>query len=281
MALEELLTNVPLFRSLDDDDLQVLAGQLELRNVDRGTAVFREGETGPNSLFIIEDGSVEISRSTARGTVELATLYAGQYFGELSLIDGSPRSATATAAKDSRLMVLHRDDFVDFLHKDPAAALLIMGELAARLRNTNELMAQQVSRNVNEEMDEKLTFGQRVADRVAAFGGSWPFIFVFGGIMVVWIGINATNLFRFDPFPFILLNLVLSTIAALQAPVIMMSQNRQSTKDKLLAENDFRVNLKSEMEISQVLRLQTEALARLQEIETRMGRAGGGTAPAH
>ncbi len=233
--------------------------------------IFRQGDQG-SSLFIIEDGAVEISYGEGRARITLATLFTGQYFGELSLFDGSPRSATATAARSSRLMRLDREDLVDFINKNPSAALRIIAEMSERLRQTNELMSQQVSRNVLEEEEEHLTFGQRVADRVASFGGSWPFIILFSVIMLVWIGINIARLANFDPYPYILLNLVLSTLAAIQAPIIMMSQNRQSSKDKLLAENDYQVNLKAELEITAIMRNQAELLARLSLLERTMAR---------
>src|SRR5713226_3705785 len=236
-----------------------------------GQVIFKQGEEG-SSLFIIDEGAVEISYGEGRGRVVLATLFNGQYFGELSLFDGAPRSATATATKQSRLIRLDRDDLVDFVNKNPSAALRIIAEMSERLRQTNELMSRQVSRNVLEEAEEALTFGQRVADREAAFGGSWPFIFTFGAVMVMWMLVNILRFSNFDPYPFILLNLVLSTLAALQAPVIMMSQNRQASKDKLLAENDYQVNLKAELEITALLRGQAEVLARLAMLERVVGR---------
>src|SRR6202022_1762359 len=155
-----------------------------------------------------------------------------------------------------------------------SAALRIIAEMSERLRQTNELMSMQVSRNVLEEEEEHLTMGQRVADHVAAFGGSWTFIMLFGVIMVLWMGINVIRWTNFDPYPFILLNLVLSTLAAIQAPIIMMSQNRQSSKDKLLAENDYQVNLKAEMEIAARMRGRPELLARLAFLERTIGRRG-------
>ncbi|HEV2721735.1 MAG TPA: DUF1003 domain-containing protein, partial [Thermoanaerobaculia bacterium] len=201
--------------------------------------------------------------------------FAGEYFGELSLFDRAPRSATATATRASRLIRLDRDDLVDFVNNSPAAALRIIGEMSERLRRTNELMSRQVSRNVLEEAEERLTFGQRIADKVASFGGSWPFILIFMVIMIVWIGMNVVALARFDPYPFILLNLVLSTVAAIQAPIIMMSQNRQASKDKLLAENDYQVNMKAEMEIEAMLRNQAELIARVALIERFIVRRAG------
>src|SRR6266550_5943558 len=271
---QELLAHIPLFESLTPQDIDALSNRLEEITYAEGQVIFKQGEEG-SSLFIIDDGAVEISYGEGRGRVALASLYNGQYFGELSLFDGSPRSATATAMKRSRLIRLDREDLVDFVNKNPSAALRIIAEMGERLRQTNELMSRQVSRNVLEEAEEALTFGQRVADRVAKFGGSWPFIILFSAIMIVWMTINVVSLVaRFDPYPFILLNLALSSVAALQAPIIMMSQNRQSTKDKLLAENDYQVNLKAEMEIAALLRGQSELLARLAVVERAIVRHG-------
>jgi len=276
MQRQELLANIPLFESLTDEDLDALAKRIEEADYNDGDVIFKQGDSG-ESLFLIDDGAVEISYGEGRTRIVLSTLFPGQYFGELSLFDGAPRSATATAVKRSRLMRLDRDDLVDFVNKNPAAAMRIIAEMSERLRQTNELMSRQVSRNVLEEEEESLTFGSRVADRVAAFGGSWPFIFIASAVMIGWMVVNvvvAANA-KFDPYPFILLNLVLSSVAALQAPIIMMSQNRQSTKDKLLAQNDYQVNLKAELEIAALLRTQAEMLAKLQLLE-RMVRVRGG-----
>ena len=271
MSRQELLANIPLFESLTVEDLDALTGRLEQADFADGDVIFEQGDAG-SSLFIIEDGAVEISYGEGRGKITLATLFTGQYFGELSLFDGAPRSATATASKRSRLIRLDRDDLVDFVNKNPAAALRIVAEMSERLRQTNELMSQQVSRNVLEEEEEHLTFGQRIADHVAAFGGSWPFIFLFAVALTGWMAMNVVAMLRFDPYPFILLNLVLGIVTALQAPIIMMSQNRQAAKDKLLAENDYQVNLKAEMEIAALMRGQAELLARLAFLERTITR---------
>ena len=273
MTRQELLANIPLFESLTQEDLDGLTIRLEESHYEAGEVIFRQGDDG-SSLFIIEDGAVDIAFGEGAGNVVLATLFNGQYFGELSLFDGAPRSATATATKHTHVIRLDRDDLVDFVHKNPAAALRIIEEMGDRLRQTNELMSRQVSRNVLEEQEESLTFGQRIADRVAAFGGSWPFIIIFSVVMTVWMAINVVQVTNFDPYPFILLNLALSSVAALQAPIIMMSQNRQSSKDKLLAENDYQVNLKAEMEIAALLRGQSELLARLAVVERSIIRRG-------
>jgi len=270
---EELLSNIPLFESLTEMDLRTLAGRLEERVAEPGEVIFNQGDEG-SRLYLIAEGSVEISYGMASHKVTLARLFNGQYFGELSLFDRAPRSATATAIQRTHLMILDAHDLVDFVNRNPAAALRIISEMSERLRQTNELMSRQVSRNINEEVEERSTLGQRIADRVASFGGSWPFIFSFGVVMVMWMAINVIRLTNFDPYPFILLNLCLSTVAALQAPVIMMSQNRQAVKDKLLAENDYQVNLKAEMEIEAVLRGQAELMARITYLERSLLRKG-------
>ena len=269
---EQLLSSIPLFESISDEDLSYLAQRLEHRQTAEGEIVFRQGDSELPSLYIVEEGAVTIYYEENDTRVELTTIYPGQFFGELSLFDGAPRSATAVAARPTKLLALHRDDFSEYVQAYPRAALAILSEMGERLRNSNELTLRQVSRNINQEVEEKLTFGQRVADRVATFGGSWTFIGLFSFFMAVWMTVNAVRDRSFDPFPFILLNLMLSTVAALQAPVIMMSQNRQSSKDKMLAQNDYEVNLKAEIEIARMLKGQAEVLARLNQIEREMGR---------
>jgi len=174
-----------------------------------------------------------------------------QRAADLSVVVGSPGRPLAGEAGSG--LVERGEDFAEFVTVRPSSALRILAEMGERMRQTNELMSRQVSRNVEEEVEERLTFGQRVADGVARFGGSWGFIFCFGGVMAAWMLANAIHPVSWDAYPYILLNLCLSTIAALQAPVIMMSQNRQDAKDRLRGELDYRVNLKAEVEISRVL----------------------------
>ncbi|HET7502953.1 MAG TPA: DUF1003 domain-containing protein [Kofleriaceae bacterium] len=267
----ELLKTIPLFESLEYDDLCALGNRLRDVSIESGHTVFTQGDEG-DAMYVIEDGAVDIVAGAGRQKVILASLFKQQYFGELSLLDGAPRSATAVASRPTHLLALDRDDFVEFIKKRPDAALSIMHEVGERIRATNELMTRTVTRNVLEEEDQKLTMGERIADMVAAFGGSWPFIFLFGGFMAVWMLWNslAGQPLAFDPLPFMFLNLFLSTLAALQAPIIMMSQNRQATKDKALAVNDFQINLKNEMSIDKIVRTQSEVLQRLATLEQRL-----------
>jgi CRP/FNR family cyclic AMP-dependent transcriptional regulator len=275
----ELLKTIPLFESLEDDDLKALAGKLRESKAEAGQVVFAQGDEG-DAMYLIEDGAVDIVVGSGRQEVVLTALFKQQYFGELSLLDGAPRSASAVASRDTQLLALDRDDFVEFIRKRPDAALSIMHEVGERMRATNELMTRTVARNVHEEEEEKLTLGQRVADIVAAFGGSWPFIFMFAAFMAVWMVWNSImkQPLAFDPLPFMFLNLFLSTLAALQAPIIMMSQNRQASKDKALALNTYQVNLKQEVSLDKLLRNHAELVQRLGSLEQRMtvlGRTSG------
>jgi uncharacterized membrane protein len=256
---------------MEDADVAALGVKLSSRSFQEGEVVFAQGDEG-DAMYIIEEGAVDIVVGTGAQRVTLASLFNGQYFGELSLLDGAPRSAAAVAARATLVLSLERDDFVEFVKHRPEAALSIMHELGERMRATNELMTRTVSRNVVEEVDENLSLGDFVADRVAAFGGSWPFIFIFGGFMAFWMTWNSVaGKLAFDPLPFMFLNLFLSTVAALQAPVIMMSQNRQSAKDKALAVNDYQVNLKNEVSIEKLLRAQGELVQRLAHLERMLG----------
>jgi CRP/FNR family transcriptional regulator, cyclic AMP receptor protein len=214
-----LLRHMPLFEHLAPDELEALAVRLEERKFDAGADVFRMGDEGA-TLFLIQEGTVEIATGDGKQRTVLASLFEGQFFGELSLLDGSPRSATATVVKPAVLQALDRDDFIAVLSSKPHAATKILAEMAERLRQTNALFSQQVSRDVLEEHDDTLTIGQKVADAVATFGGSWTFIIVFAFTMTTWMGYNSWRGDKdaFDPFPFMLLNMALSRARLCRRP---------------------------------------------------------------
>jgi uncharacterized membrane protein len=217
-------------------------------------AIFHHGDAG-DSLMIIKSGRVQVYVENTEGQkIILGEIEAGEILGEISLFDPGPRSATAVAVEGSELLVLDHDDLWEAMQRKPHIAKDMLAVLGRRLRATDELLRTQVSRNLNEEEEDRLTFGQRIADKVAAFGGSWTFIIFFGVVLVTWAIINTIVLATraFDPYPFILLNLFLSMLAALQAPVIMMSQNRQAQKDRLKADLDYQINLKAELEVAQL-----------------------------
>src|SRR5688500_8177143 len=267
MTLEALLS-VPLFASLDDDAAKELRSLLKEKNVPRNTSLFNQGDKG-NAMYLIESGRVRISiRDEDEHELTLAELAQGDFFGEMSIIDGRQRSADARVLEDARLAVLPRDDFLRYARNNPDVALEMLSASTDRLRRTDELLRSRVSRNANEEEQARLTLADRAADLIAEFGGSWKFIGVSMGLIVFWIIFNSVLLARgFDPAPYQMLNLALAIIAGMQAPIIMMSQNRQGGKDRLRADLDFQVNLKNELSLAEVLRrldvLESERLPKL------------------
>jgi uncharacterized membrane protein len=179
----------------------------------------------------------------------------GDFFGEMSIIDGRQRSADARVLEEARLAVLARDDFLRFVRTSPDVALEMLSALTDRLRRTDELLRSRVSRNANEEDKARLTLSDRAADLIAEFGGSWKFIGASIGLIIFWIILNSFLLAQgFDRAPYAMLNLALAIIAGMQAPIIMMSQNRQGEKDRLRADLDYQVNLKNELSLAEVLR---------------------------
>ena len=255
-ARPEILEGIPFFQTLDGDERAAVASLMKEARFAAGATVFREKEPG-GVLYVIKGGKVELSVTGEDGAkVVVDVLEPGEFFGEMSLLDGGGRSTSATATEDVEAYCLSREEFLGLMRRRADVALDVMAALARRFRKTDELLRRRVP-NPNEVADERETFGERVADGVARFGGSWVFIFFFGGILLTWVVIN-TILIRsvgkepFDPYPFILLNLFLSMLAAIQAPVIMMSQNRQDSRDRIRSELDYQVNLKAELEIMQL-----------------------------
>lgn len=248
-----VLEHVPLFHLMDQDELAELASHLDEARFQAGESVFREGDPG-GTMHVVVSGRVETFILDEDGQpVVLAVVEPGEIFGELSLLDGEPRSASAVSVEPTRTFVVDRDDLERLFVRRPAAALDILTELSRRIRKTDVLLSQRVARNPNVVIEESLGMGDRVADAVVHFGGSWTFINFFGAVIIFWVALNAWTLIHpFDPPPFIGLNLVLSMLAALQAPVIMMSQNRQDAKDRVRSELDYHVNLKAEVEILQL-----------------------------
>src|SRR5499427_9120529 len=273
------LARVPLFKRLDEHELEHLAGEIDQVNYNAGETIFNEHDHG-DSLYVVETGAVRIwVFDEDVKEVTLAELKPGDFFGELAVLDRGERSSSATAIVDTHLHRLSSDDFQKFLMEHPDVSIDVICEIAARMRQTNLLVSQRTSRNINVEMAERATVGQRVADKVAAFGGSWTFIFIYGGALILWMAVNTFVLFymghgdtgaQFDPYPYILLNLMLSMTAAMQAPIIMMSQNRAAEKDRLAAEQDFKVNLKSELMLEELMRKQRAHDAQMDQLNSAL-----------
>src|SRR5213082_762753 len=269
------LARVPLFKRLEAHELEHLAEEVDQVNYPAGETIFNEHDRG-DALYILEEGSVRIwVYDEDVKDVTLAQLKPGDFFGELAVLDRGERSSSATAITDIHLHRLSSDDFQKFLTEHADAAIDVICEIAQRMRQTNMLVSQRASRNINVEMEEKSTIGQRIADKVASFGGSWTFIIIYLSFLVAWMAFNTFVLVhygsgpegkQFDAYPYILLNLMLSMTAALQAPIIMMSQNRAAEKDRLAAEQDFKVNLKSELMLEELIRKQRERDAQMDHL---------------
>src|SRR6266498_2450725 len=257
------LARVPLFKRLEPHELEHLAEDVRQVNYKAGETIFNEHDLG-DGLYVVETGLVRIWVMDEDVTeVTLAELKPGDFFGELAVLDRGERSSSATAIVDTHLHKLSSDAFQQFLIEHPDASIDVICEIAQRMRQTNLLVSRRVARNINVEMEEKSTIGQRIADKVASFGGSWTFIIIYLTFLIAWMAFNTFVLVhygtgpagkQFDAYPYILLNLMLSMTAALQAPIIMMSQNRAAEKDRLAAEQDFKVNLKSELMLEELMR---------------------------
>lgn len=280
-----MIGEVPIFELMDEEEREALAKLMDTHNFKQGEMIFEVGDPGAE-IYIVRSGRVEIYVETPDGEkVVLGENEHGDVIGELSFLDGGPRTATAVAVEDSQMLALHRDRLQEFIDQHPHAALDLLTVVGRRLRTTHELLRTQVSRNVNVEEQERLTFAERVADRVATFGGSWSFIIIFFTVMLVWVLLNSTALLRehFDPYPYILLNLALSMIAAIQAPVIMMSQNRQAAKDRLKSDLDYQVNFKAELEVANLHRKVDRMYERLEAHLCRLesNNHGSSISPRH
>ncbi len=281
----ESLRSVPLFASLDDGSARALLRLLKPRALKRGEFLFRQGDAR-NAMFLIERGRVSIHFTDEDGKeVTLAELARGDFFGEMALIEGKPRTASARALEDTRLASLSRDDFIAFVRLNADVALAMLGALSDRLRATDELLRRRASRNVNEEEEARMTLADRLADLIARFGGSWAFILATAFFMFGWMLVNAIlSPNSFDPYPYVFLLFILNILQAFQAPIIMMSQNRQGSKDRLRADLDYQVNLKNELALTEVLRrldvLETERLPALFAEQGSRQRGDANPAPA-
>jgi uncharacterized membrane protein len=259
----ESLSRIPLFKRLTPEELEQLAAEVDQVQFAANETIFNEQDKG-DALYVVDSGSVRIwVLDEDVKPVTLTELKPGEFFGELAVLDRGPRSTNATAIEQTTLHRLSSDDFQEFLMQHPDVAIDVICEIGARMRQTNMLVSQRASRNINVQMEQRATIGQRIADRVASFGGSWTFIIIYVGFLVSWMALNSFILIhyghgeegaQYDPYPYILLNLMLSMTAALQAPIIMMSQNRAAEKDRLAAEQDFQVNLKSELMLEELMR---------------------------
>ena len=251
----ELLRTVPLFALLDDDETAVLASQVELKTFSPRERIYKMAAPG-GQAYVMITGKVRVSTVDEDGQdVVVDEPSVGEIFGFASMLEQTPHRTNAVALEETTCLEIDRNDIATLLQRKPHAGMDLLTVLGRQIHATQELARVRASRNPNEIIEKESTLGERVADTVAGFGGSWTFISLFGIVLAAYTLINVLlDKKAWDPYPFILLNLFLSMLAAIQAPVIMMSQNRQNTRDRLRSELDFDVNRRAEAEIQGLAR---------------------------
>src|ERR1700683_2951999 len=264
------LKHVPLFALLDDEEIAVLAAQVDLKTFAPRQRIYKIGDPGKHA-YILLSGNVQVT-TVDEDTQEVVVDKPGhgQFFGFASMLEQTPHQTSALAMEETTCIEISRDDIATLLQRKPLAGMDMLTVLGHQFHASQQLVRIRANRNANDVIEEEYTVGEHVADKVASFGGSWTFIILFAIVLVVYTFINIGLGGRaWDPYPFILLNLFLSMLAAIQAPVIMMSQNRQDKKDRLRSELDFDVNRRAEAEIqnlSRKLNLMTDKLCDLDDM---------------
>jgi CRP/FNR family transcriptional regulator, cyclic AMP receptor protein len=269
----DYLANIRMFENLNEDDRIALANVVDELKVPEGHMLFQAGDPG-DSLFIVRVGQIELFiKDTVGQKIVLHAAQPGDMFGELAMLDSGPRTATALALMDSEVLMLDRDDLILLFQRKPEAALNMLASLSGLTRKADELLRTRVSRNVNEEMEVHSTVLQRIADWIAWFSGSMPFLMINGGWFIVWIIINtfAVGIAAFDPYPFGLLTMIVSLEAIFLSCFVLISQNRQAEKDRVRSDIEYEVNIKAELEIGhlheKIDRIYENMMARFSNLE--------------
>lgn len=278
----QFLANIRMFELLNEDDRQALAKVVDELTVPEGHTLFQAGDPG-DSLFIVREGSIELFiKDTVGQKIVLTTAEAGDMFGELAMLDTGPRTATALALTESEVLVLDRDDLMLLFQRKPEAALHMLAALSGLTRKADELLRTRVSRNANEEMEVHSTPLQKIADWIAWFSGSMPFLMINGGWFIIWIVLNTLVLgaaAAFDPYPFGLLTMIVSLEAIFLSCFVLVSQNRQAEKDRLRSDIEYEVNIKAELEIAHLHektdRLYENMMARFERLEKATASSSG------
>ena len=273
------LRQIPLFALLDDDEMAVLAAQVEIKRFAARQRIYKMGEPGKHA-YVMMSGVVKVTTvDQDHQEVVVDEPRHGDFFGFASMLDDSPHQTTALAIEESTCLEVSRDDIAVLLQQKPMAGMDMLTVVSRQFHASQELVRLRASRNSNDVIEEEMSFGDRIADTVARFGGSWTFIILFGVVLLIYTSTNIVLKGKaWDPYPFILLNLFLSMLAAIQAPVIMMSQNRQDTKDRVRGELDYEVNLRAESEIqtlSNKLNLLHEKIADVDDLLREQLRLNG------
>lgn len=251
----EVLKKVPLFSLLDEEETAVLAAQVEIKNFAPRQRIYKLGDPG-NCAYVVVSGVVQVTTVDAdQQEITVDRPVEGEFFGFASMLDQTPHQTSASALEETVCLEVDRNDISVLLEKKPLAGLDLLTVLGRHFHEAHRLVRLRAQRSPNEVIEEKATLGERIADQVARFGGSWTFIISFLVVLIVYTTINVLlGKSAWDAYPFILLNLFLSMLAAIQAPIIMMSQNRQDQKDRLRSELDYDVNRRAEAEIQGLAR---------------------------
>jgi CRP/FNR family transcriptional regulator, cyclic AMP receptor protein len=264
----EELRHIALFELLDNDELQILAAQVEIKHFAARQRIYKAGEVATGAYVMIS-GKVSVTTTDEDQQEVLVDEPAhGDIFGFASMLQQGEHRTSAMAMEDTVCVEVSRDDIETLIKQRPMAGMDILTVQARQFHAAHQLVRSRANRNPNDIIEEQQTFGQRIADKVASFGGSWAFIITFAIVLIVYSAINVILQGRaWDPYPFILLNLFLSMLAAIQAPVIMMSQNRQDLRDRLRSELDFDVNRRAESEIQALSHRLTLITDKLEDVE--------------
>jgi len=271
----EILRDVPLFALLDDDERAVLASQVDVTKFAPRQRIYKIGDAGGRA-YVMVSGAVKVSTiDEDHQEVVVDEPVPGQFFGFASMIDETAHQTNAVAVEETVCLEIDRNDILNLIQRKPHAGMDMLTVLGRQIHAAQQLVKMRAARNPNEMIERESKFGERLADAVAGFGGSWTFIITFGTVLVIYTGANIVlGRSAWDPYPFILLNLFLSMLAAIQAPVIMMSQNRQDTKDRLRGELDFAVNRRAESEVQALSRKLNVITEKIDDLEDLMrGRA--------
>ena len=263
-----MLNQVPLFALLDEEETAVLAGQVGVRTFAPRQRIYKIGDPG-GQAYVMVSGAVQVTTiDEDHQDVIVDEPAHGEFFGFASMLEQTPHQTNATAMEETVCIEVDRDDIAVLLQRKPHAGMDMLSVLGRQFHAAQQLVRVRATRNPNEMIESESTVGERIADVVAGFGGSWTFIITFLALLCVYTIINlALRASAWDPYPFILLNLFLSMLAALQAPVIMMSQNRQDTKDRLRGELDYAVNRRSETEIQGLARKLNALSDKIDDVE--------------
>lgn len=269
-----LLTALPLFSALNNDECTLLSEAVDSRFLAAGVTLFKAGDPG-QALYVVATGAMEIFITDLAGQkIVLTECRPGDVFGELAMLDAGPRTASAVALEDTELLEVDRADLLLLVSKKPEAALHLLGAMGAMTRKADLLLRARVARNPSEEIQEHSTFVQRLADWIAAFSGSMSFLVANAIWFGVWIWLNVSGTWRFDPFPFGLLTMIVSLQAIFLSIFVLLAQNRQSAKDHVRDDIEYEINVKAELEIAHlhdtVDGLRESVLERLQRIETHL-----------